>query len=84
MPMLRCEVRLNLSSITPEHALVLQAKGGSSKRGGLLRPFQDIQFDGPDQAPGALPKTRYFSFPTKPNLVTPDALMMFSTWAERS
>ena len=30
------------------------------------------------------PKERYFSLPTKPNFVTPDALMMFSTRADRS
>ena len=29
-------------------------------------------------------KARYFSLPTKPNLLTPDALMMFSTLTERS
>lgn len=28
--------------------------------------------------------SEYISFPTKPNFVTPDALMMFSTWAESS
>ncbi len=62
--------------------------GEDKKRGGFLRPF--LVFDeGFDQlrvgsAGPPLPKTRYFSLPTKPNLVTPDCLMMLSTWAERS
>ena len=30
------------------------------------------------------PNTRYFSLPTKPNLVTPEPLMICSTLAERS
>ena len=32
----------------------------------------------------ALPNSEYISLPTKPNLVTPEPLMMFSTLADKS
>lgn len=37
-----------------------------------------------DQAPAALLNEAYRSLPTKPNFVTPEPLMMFSTRAEMS
>jgi hypothetical protein len=59
----------------------------TKKKGRIApRPFK-LDLDRPwvkQAGLAALPKLRYFSLPTKPNLVTPEALMMFSTLAERS
>ncbi len=54
-----------------------------------LYPFSalapcSVQFATAAAPPSALPNTRYFSLPTKPNLVTFEALIRFSTLAERS
>ena len=65
------------------NALVRDWSCAHKKRGGSLRPLVRLGFSlAAIYSP--LLKLRYFSLPTKPNLVTPLALMMLSTLAERS
>ncbi len=56
-------------------------KGDGSLRPLGLFPWSDRVYIDALGALGALPNSENCSLPTKPNAVTPDPLMMFSTWA---